>query len=89
MKFSSHYSIPATPFNANPHGPTPDTITVNGRVITVQKFPEERVPPSVNEMPTIFGDRGHGPDADEATNSDHYARGTMAQAAPFGNRKTW
>jgi hypothetical protein len=89
MKFYSHYSIPAKPFNACPHGPTPDTITVNGRVITVQKFPEERVPPSVNEMPTIFGDKGHGPDADEATNSDHYARGTMAQAAPFGNRKTW
>lgn len=91
MQFGSYTSIPATPFNANPNGPTPDTITVNGKVIKVQKFPEGRAEAIdvVNETP-IVDDNFHGPDQDEYDGCYHGEQASsMDYSKPFGTRKTW
>tara|TARA_R110000796_G_scaffold125822_3_gene240384 strand:+ start:868 stop:1122 length:255 start_codon:yes stop_codon:yes gene_type:complete len=84
MKFAHTYSIPATPFNANPAQPTPDTIMVDGCAIRVQKFPEGRAEDIyVDSEDYPFGDKGHGPDADELRDEG------FDYSTPFGNRKWW
>lgn len=92
MKFAHTYSIPAIPFNTHPAQPTPGTITVDGREIKVQKFPEGRADDIdvISEM-ELTSDKSHGPDAYEARDGLYHGeqKDTMDYAKPFGTRKSW